>query len=73
MDAFTPDYRDKRILDGLADGEPLRSIATALNVSPDYARKLIERMRLRMAAKDNAHAVAIAYDLEILLPRRGAS
>lgn len=55
----------------LARGRPYLQIASLLKVSPETAGTLIARMRSRLGAHTNAHAVAIGYETGILTVQLG--
>lgn len=64
------DDREVEFLERLGLGETLEQIATAWRIGPSGARSFAERLRKKMGAKTNPHAVFLAVQAKILDPSR---
>lgn len=71
LEDYGLDERDLRILAGYSNGEKQQAIAHSLGTTKSYVTKLAQMLHMKLGAVNQAHAVAIAYDLRILEPRGG--
>lgn len=58
--------REFDVLDGIARGRSYAQIAAELGVSTDTVKTHAQRLRAKLGARDNAHAVGIACRARIL-------
>ena len=58
--------RELEVLDLLAEGRSQRDIADRLSIARRTAETHIERVRVKLGARDRAHAVALAYRDELV-------
>lgn len=62
--------REVEFLDRMGHGQTIEQIAVSWRMRPSGARSFAERLRKKLGAKTNTHAVFIAVQLKILDPTR---
>ncbi len=61
-----PTGRELEVLELVADGCDSREIAMRLHVSEETVRSHVQNLRVKLAVRTRAHAVAVAFRLGLL-------
>ena len=69
-DALTA--REMQVLEGLSRGQTFAQIAVELDTGPQTVKTQCARLRSKLEAHDQAHAVALGYQRGLLLLERPA-
>lgn len=63
---YVPTPRERELLERWARGMVTAEIAEDLGISPNTVKRVSERIYRKLRARNRAHAVAIAYQREVL-------